>query len=124
MSWTESDLEAAIAMLNERHPVLLAHYGLAETPEAAASIARDALNCTGPGEDLPAALDVFAWRWAENAAVFSFEFAADGGTYKLSSIVEQARKMRLKAEDEAYRRGLQGFEWPAAEFAVVAEVCQ
>lgn len=119
MSWTETDLAAAVALLQERHPAIVSHFGLTEQPEAMETIAGQALDCAGVGDDLPYALDVFAWRHAENAAVFSFDFAADGGTFKLSTIVDQARKMRLKAEDEAYRRGLSGFEWPAAEIQII-----
>lgn len=119
MAWDVSDLYAAVTMLEERQPALLTHFGL--DAAAAEAIARQALDCTGTGELFPYALDVFAWRAADNAAAFGFNFSADGGSYQLAELAEQVKSKRVAAEYEAARRGVPGFEWPAVEVTASEE---
>lgn len=71
------------------------------------------------GSDMPSArlvADVVVWRAAEAAAALNFDFSADGGSYQRSQLAEQARDMRVRAEDRAAAAGLVGFTGPVVEY--------
>lgn len=116
--------DAADLLLSRRADVVAT---FAVTSEAAYELAAEACELLGidpagtalDAADVPAmrlVVDVVAWRAAEAAAALNFDFSADGGSYQRSQLAEQARDMRVCAEDRAAAAGLVGFTGPVVEY--------
>lgn len=74
----------------------------------------DALTAA-QASDLKIVLAVVVWRRVEEGAALGFDYDADGGSFKRSQLAKQATAMRIRAEEQAWRRGVCGFGAPAVK---------
>jgi hypothetical protein len=113
-----------VALLRRRHETILAAYCWDEA--TLEDVAAEALSLCALGADdgalsatqvsnLVVALAVLVWRRVEEAAALGFDFEADDAAYKRSQLAAQATKMRVRAEERAWRLGVCGFTPPVVE---------
>lgn len=113
-----------VAMLRRRHEAILAAQcwdGATLEDVAAEALGMCALGAddgalsTKQAHELAVALAVVVWRRVEEAAALGFDFEADDAAYKRSQLASQATKMRVRAEEQAWRLGICGFAPPVVE---------
>jgi hypothetical protein len=97
------------AMLAEMAAEVLALCGLAE----------DGTLTPAQMSDLSVVAAVVVWQRVEEAAALGFDFEADDAAYKRSQLAAQASKMRVRAEERAWRLGICGFVAPVIEWGCV-----
>lgn len=119
-------LQDTVDILMVRHAEVAGVFELEGKPDQLEALASETLGylsidpalITLPGELVPSvrlALDVVVWAWVEGQAALAFDFSADGGSYQRSQLMENATRMRRRAEDRATSSGLGGFGWPPVE---------
>lgn len=117
-----SRVDRVVALLQKRHKPIVEAYCLDdETLQEIAADILDQANLDADGSELTPAqvsdvrvvAEVVAWRWVEDNAALAFDFSADGLSATRSKLFDQAEKMRLRAEDKAYRLGVGKFKLPA-----------